>query len=79
MTFAVVYVTVPSMKLATELSTLLLEKRLVACINAIPQVTSIYSWNGGIQTDQEVLMVGSLSLSLFHSDPSKENNIICIY
>lgn len=35
----------------------LLEDRLIACCNILPQVTSMYWWEGRISTDAEALLV----------------------
>ncbi|CDW79550.1 divalent ion tolerance protein [Stylonychia lemnae] len=44
----IVYVTVPSQEKAEELGSLLVEKKLIACANIIPGLTSIYSWKNEI-------------------------------
>lgn len=49
--------TCPSPEVAQKLAHDLLERRLVACVNLIPQVTSLYWWEGRIQQDSEVLLV----------------------
>lgn len=35
----------------------LVENQLVACVNLIPQVISIYQWEGKINEDTEVCMM----------------------
>ncbi|XP_016002472.1 protein CutA isoform X3 [Rousettus aegyptiacus] len=40
------------------------EKRLAACVNVIPQITSIYEWKGKIEEDSEVLMMIKTQSSL---------------
>lgn len=35
----------------------LLERRLVACVNALPGVVSRYWWNGALERDEETLLV----------------------
>jgi periplasmic divalent cation tolerance protein len=35
----------------------LLERRLVACVNALPGVVSRYWWKGALQRDEEMLLV----------------------
>lgn len=35
----------------------LVEERLAACVNIVPQVTSVYRWKGAIETDREALLV----------------------
>ncbi len=35
----------------------LVEERLAACVNIIPQVQSVYLWRGSLQSDAEYLLV----------------------
>jgi periplasmic divalent cation tolerance protein len=42
---------------ATALARALVERRLVACVNVVPGVRSIYRWEGEIHEDAEVLLV----------------------
>ncbi|KAM8793813.1 protein CutA [Eudromia elegans] len=51
------FVTCPSEKVAKELARALVEKRLAACVNVVPQVTSIYEWKGKVEEDNEVLLM----------------------
>jgi periplasmic divalent cation tolerance protein len=55
--FSVCMVTAPSMAEAREIGRSLLEERLVACINLLPSVSSMYWWEGQIEEADEVLMV----------------------
>ncbi|PNI76873.1 CUTA isoform 7 [Pan troglodytes] len=50
------FVTCPNEKVAREIARAVVEKRLAACVNLIPQITSIYEWKGKIEEDSEVLM-----------------------
>ena len=36
---------------------MLVEERLVACVNLVPQIQSIYRWEGKVETAQEALMI----------------------
>jgi len=49
--------TCPNPETARSIARQLLEKRLVACVNVVPHVTSLYWWEGKIQEDSEVLLV----------------------
>ncbi|KAF6113341.1 cutA divalent cation tolerance-like protein [Phyllostomus discolor] len=51
------FVTCPNEKVAKEIARAVVEKRLAACVNLIPQITSIYEWKGKIEEDSEVLMM----------------------
>ncbi len=35
----------------------LVERRLAACVNLLPGLTSIYEWQGAVHSDPEVLLV----------------------
>jgi periplasmic divalent cation tolerance protein len=49
----ILYVTCENEDQARHLGTHLLEKRLVACINILPAIQSLYWWNDAIQNDTE--------------------------
>ncbi|CAI9547344.1 unnamed protein product [Staurois parvus] len=51
------YVTCPNDKVAKDIARGLVEKKLAACVNIIPQITSIYEWKGKIEEDSEVLLM----------------------
>ncbi|MFH0884040.1 MAG: divalent-cation tolerance protein CutA [bacterium] len=59
----VVLVTVPAGsdkemgKVGELLSRTLVEERLAACVNRIPNLTSTYRWQGKIETDAEELLL----------------------
>jgi periplasmic divalent cation tolerance protein len=57
MSAIVIYCTCPDIETAQRISRLAVEQRLAACINQIPGITSIYTWDGNIQQDQEVLLI----------------------
>jgi periplasmic divalent cation tolerance protein len=42
---------------AEELARFLVEGRLAACVNIVPQVTSVYRWEGKVQKQAESLLV----------------------
>ena len=53
----VVLITVPQGDPATSLARALVEERLAACVNLIPEVRSLYRWEGAVQEDAEALLV----------------------
>lgn len=53
----VVYVTTPNIEVATALSRALVRSQLAACVNIVPGVRSIYSWQGEVCEDNEHLLV----------------------
>ena len=54
---AVVLVTAPSHDAAEQLVHTLVDERLAACGNIVPNVISIYRWQGAVQRESEVLIV----------------------
>uniref|UniRef100_A0A336MD55 CSON015526 protein n=1 Tax=Culicoides sonorensis TaxID=179676 RepID=A0A336MD55_CULSO len=55
--FAACYVTVPDENIAKKLAHGIVEKKLAACVNIIPSITSVYSWEGKINEDSEMLLM----------------------
>ena len=53
----VVYCTCPDEKTARRLAAGLVENRLAACVNVLPEIRSIYRWQGSVHDDGESLMV----------------------
>jgi len=53
----VVLVTAPDPDTAAALARALVEERLVACVNLVPGVRSIYRWEGAVEEAAEVLLV----------------------
>jgi periplasmic divalent cation tolerance protein len=52
-----VYATFPDRDRAMTAGLRLIEARLAACINILPQMTSIYRWKGSIETSDEVILI----------------------
>ncbi|MEQ8764330.1 MAG: divalent-cation tolerance protein CutA [Planctomycetota bacterium] len=53
----VVLVTVPDAAIGAQLAKVLLESELVACVNILPAVRSLYLWEGEICDESESLLV----------------------
>jgi periplasmic divalent cation tolerance protein len=63
--FIVVFVTVSSRDEGKKIASALLEERLVACVNIIPSINSIYRWQGKICDDEEILLIIKTRSELF--------------
>lgn len=63
-----VYSTFPSLDAAEAVGRELVERRLAACVNILPGMTSIYRWEGAIARDAEVVMIIKTRASL--ADPT---------
>ena len=61
----VIYVTGGDTDESKKIARALVEKRLAACVNLVPQIRSFYRWEGKIQDDPESLLVIKTSRSLF--------------
>ena len=45
----------PNLKCAKKIAQILLEEKLVACVNLLPKITSFYVWEKKLCEEQEVL------------------------
>jgi periplasmic divalent cation tolerance protein len=52
-----VYCTCPDQVVAERIAEAVVSERLAACVNLVPDVTSIYRWQGEIQRDAELLLI----------------------
>jgi periplasmic divalent cation tolerance protein len=64
--YIVVYVTAPENE-AADLAKTLVEERLVACVNIVPGLRSIYWWQGKVEDEAEVLCIMKTRSNLFES------------
>lgn len=55
--YRIVFCTVPSKKSAGKITQAVLERRLAACVNRLPSVSSSYWWKGKIERSQELLLI----------------------
>lgn len=49
--------TVPDRESGERIGHALVEARLAACVNLVPNLTSIYRWQGAVQQDSECLLL----------------------
>ncbi len=52
-----VYITCPSMDEARSLGRHLVDAKLAGCVNIIPNMESIYMWNGALCQESEVILI----------------------
>ncbi len=62
--FVIVYVTCSNVEEARKIGRLLVEQRLAACVNIIPQIFSFYWWENEIVADKEAVMLAKTKSSL---------------
>src|SRR3990170_5647086 len=63
----VVFITAPDEDESAKIARALVEARLAGCVNIIKDIRSIYSWQGKIEDEKEVLMVAKTQKPLFDS------------
>jgi periplasmic divalent cation tolerance protein len=62
--YIVIFITAPEDE-AVDLAKTLVEERLVACVNIVPGLRSIYWWQGRVEDEPEVLCVMKTRGNLF--------------
>ena len=50
----IIYITNPNLKEAKKIGSVLLKKKLIACVNYFP-IESSYQWKGKIETSKEIV------------------------
>ncbi|MFZ3137934.1 MAG: divalent-cation tolerance protein CutA [Thermodesulfovibrionales bacterium] len=63
----IVFITASGEDEAVKISRALVEARLAGCVNIIKNIRSIYSWEGKIEDEAEVLMIAKTQKHLFDS------------
>jgi periplasmic divalent cation tolerance protein len=58
------YITAGTLAEAQNIGRTLVEERLVACVNILNNVSSLYWWEGKIQNDQEVILIAKTTRRL---------------
>ncbi len=57
MSTVMVYVTAGSRAEAAKIGRTIVEERLAACANVVPEITSYYWWEGAVQEDSEASLI----------------------
>ncbi|MDX1580968.1 MAG: divalent-cation tolerance protein CutA [Alphaproteobacteria bacterium] len=63
--FCSVYITVPDEEAGQTIARGLIDRRLVACVNMIPGLTSIYRWQGRIEEGEELCLIAKARMADF--------------
>ncbi len=67
MTYCIINTTTSSEEEAKKIANHLVEKKLIACCNIIPKITSIYTWNNRLNEDTEALMIMKTKTELYNT------------
>ncbi len=62
--YLVVLITTPKDK-GEEIANLIIDRKLGACVNVVPEVSSVYWWKGNVERDREALLVVKTSMRRF--------------
>ena len=57
MSTAMIYITAGSRTEAAKIGRTIVEERLAACANVVPEITSYYWWEGAVQEDSEASLI----------------------
>lgn len=53
----IAYCTCPDEDSGSRIASALIDRRLAACVNMLPDVRSFYRWQGQVEDDREVLLL----------------------
>jgi len=62
---AVVLVTVPNVEVAYSIAKTIVKEKIAACVNVIPKIRSIYTWEEDVCDEPETLMIIKTRRQLF--------------
>jgi len=54
---SIIYSTIDDVKEAKKIANVLVEEKLVACVNIIPKTESVYRWKGKIESSEEYVII----------------------
>jgi periplasmic divalent cation tolerance protein len=84
--FELILCTCPDKATAKKLAHLLVSKKLAACVNIVPGITSVYSWEGEIESVTECQLIiktskdnyAAIETTLFKHHPYELPEIIAV-
>ncbi len=57
--------TSPNVEIAEQIAQALVTDKLAACVNILPEIKSIYTWQGKIASEQEVQLIIKTKVEMF--------------
>ena len=66
MAYCIINCTTKNKEEAIYIAKSLVERRLIACCNIVPSITSVYEWDNELCCDEECLMVMKTKADLFN-------------
>lgn len=55
--FKIAFCTCNNLDTAKKLAELVVEQKLAACVNILPNIYSVYAWNDKVEQSEEVMMI----------------------
>ena len=55
--YIIVLITSPNVETSEQIANALLDQKLAACVNVSSRVTSLYTWEGEVNRDEEMLLI----------------------
>ena len=71
----VVFITTANSEEASRLADMLVELRLAGCVQILPEMESVYRWQGKIERQKEVLLIAKTTRSRFEELEKKARAI----
>jgi periplasmic divalent cation tolerance protein len=53
----IIYTTIDNLKDARKIAHTLVDEQMVACVNIIPEIESVYKWKGKIEENSEFILI----------------------
>lgn len=63
--FIIIFCTTNDFQNAKQIAKQIVNEKLCACVNILPSVSSVYSWENNVQEDDEILMIIKTKKTLF--------------
>jgi len=63
--YILVFITVPNREQGEAIAEALVQEKWAACVNILPSVRSIFSWQGEIRREEELLLLAKSRRDLF--------------
>ena len=67
----VVLMTAANREEANQIAELLISARLAACVQILPEIESVYRWQGEVKREQEILLLAKATRARFDEIESK--------
>jgi periplasmic divalent cation tolerance protein len=60
-----VFITAPTRAEAEQIAEMLVQTQLAACVQILPEIDSVYRWQGSIERQKEVLLIAKTTAKCF--------------